>query len=329
MRTLKPIYDHDVYSKGIEKLIYAQLYVSIFAPLYEILKDPNQVRNSSPRSLIDALRTGRLQYVSGFFIGKLNVAISKDLKGIGARYNKTRRAYAIERANLPSEVLLAVSDANLIAKEKLKKVEDFLSAIEGRKLTKMQLEPFFGETIDKLDKQFGSTTKVITGSDIAIPLNERYKEALKVAYTDNLDLYIQDWHDEQILHLRKKVAKNVTEGFRAEKMVEDIQQQQGVSYRKAKFLARQETSLMVSKYRQIRYQDIGLNKYQWSTSHDGRVRHDHRELQGKIFSYDNPPVTDRHTMARNNPGEDYNCRCVAIPVLTTKEILKKDYAHAS
>ena len=83
---------------------------------------------------------------------------------------------------------------------------------------------------------------------------------------------------------------------------------------------------MVSKYRQIRYEDVGIRRYMWSTSGDVRVRHDHKELNGKIFYFDNPPITDKATGARNNPGEDFGCRCVAIPVMSGRDVLEREYA---
>ena len=320
MRVLKPILDFDRYSVGIAKAIYQMIYQEIFAPLFAILDD-TEVRNAKVTSLIVALKSGRLQYVDGFFIGPLNAALSKELRGIGARYNKTRKAYSLERGHLPQDIIMAVSEANLIAKEKLKKVDDFLKAIEGRKLELPNLDPFFGTTFDGLNKQFATSTRKLTGQDLEIPMADRFKEQLTEAYTENLDLYVDNWQKEQVLRLRQKVSENVQAGFRAETLVKDIQAEKGVSFNKAKFLARQETSLMVSKYRQIRYEDIGIRKYQWSTSHDQRVRHDHRMLQGKIFRFDQPPVTDLHTGARNNPGCDYNCRCLAIPVLNTEQVL--------
>jgi uncharacterized protein with gpF-like domain len=38
-------------------------------------------------------------------------------------------------------------------------------------------------------------------------------------------------------------------------------------------------------------------------------------LNGHIYSFDDPPVTCQATQAHNNPGEDFRCRCVAIPIL--------------
>lgn len=281
--------------------------------------------NGKTTSLIEALKSGRLQYVNGLFIGPVNASISRELRSIGAIYNKVKKAYKLDRGSLPPYLISVISDANLIAKEKLKKVDDFLKSIDGRKLALPELDPFFGNTISGLNKQFQSTTRKLTGQDIEIPLAERFKEQLAEGYTTNLDMYINNWQEEQVLRIKAKVSDNVQAGFRADRLITDIQAEKQVSYNKAKFLARQETSLMVSKYRQIRYEDVGVTKYQWSTSHDERVRPAHKALQGKIFRFDQPPVTDLHTMARNNPGEDYNCRCVAIPVLSNMEILEKQY----
>jgi SPP1 gp7 family putative phage head morphogenesis protein len=55
--------------------------------------------------------------------------------------------------------------------------------------------------------------------------------------------------------------------------------------------------------------NIGVEKCRWSTSLDERVRPSHRVLEGKIFSYDNLPPE----------YNDYNCRCVLIPIIEIDE----------
>ena len=52
----------------------------------------------------------------------------------------------------------------------------------------------------------------------------------------------------------------------------------------------------------------------------------HKELnarseKGEIFDFRYPPIDDPNG-SRHNPGENYNCRCVAIPVIDAREILK-------
>ncbi|MFI2130386.1 minor capsid protein [Lysinibacillus fusiformis] len=60
-----------------------------------------------------------------------------------------------------------------------------------------------------------------------------------------------------------------------------------------------------------RHQNIGIEKFTWYDSADELVRKSHKELSGKVFSYDDPPTVNGRVVL---PGEDYRCRCVAIPV---------------
>ena len=329
MKFLKPIYDFDSYSIPIAKAIFRQLDELIFGPLNRILKG-EEVLNATESPLARALREGSLQYVDGVFIGKLNVTLTKELRGIGAVYNKTKKAYQLEIARIPQNILGSIASGNVKSKATLQKVEDFLRAIEDREIKAPNIEEFFGDNLKKLSQQFYATTKKVTSAQMEVPLQKQYEQQLKEAYTENLDKYIQAWHNTQVLRLRKKVAQNVTAGFRAEKLIEDIQAERNTSYKHAKFLAKQETSLMVSKYREIRYVDAGLNSYIWSSSRDERTRKRHRELdkESRIrpFRFDQPPVVDLHSMRRGNPGEDYGCRCVAVPVMSDIATLMKEYA---
>ena len=69
------------------------------------------------------------------------------------------------------------------------------------------------------------------------------------------------------------------------------------------------------------HESMGVSQYVWVTRRDNRVRECHRTLNGKVFSWDNPPamwyVTKKgvvYTGRYCHPGEDYQCRCVAKPV---------------
>ncbi len=55
-----------------------------------------------------------------------------------------------------------------------------------------------------------------------------------------------------------------------------------------------------------RKDDPTTERYVWRTRHDPKVRSTHRENDGRIFSWDDPPET-------GHPGADHNCRCEAIP----------------
>lgn len=76
---------------------------------------------------------------------------------------------------------------------------------------------------------------------------------------------------------------------------------------RAMLIARDQSSKLNAALTRARHEEVGIKKYMWSTSGDERVRDSHAELDGQMFSYDNPPAV-------GNPGHDVNCRCVAIPV---------------
>ena len=154
--------------------------------------------------------------------------------------------------------------------------------------------------------------KAVRAISISPKLTEAQRDIIADEWGRNLNKYIKSWADKTIFELRDRVQANTFAGRRAEALEDVIRENYGVSQRKAQFLARQETSLLMSKFRETRYGQIGVRRYRWSTSHDERVRSDHKHLNGKVFSFDSPPVTDARTGARNNPGEDFGCRCVAV-----------------
>ena len=78
-----------------------------------------------------------------------------------------------------------------------------------------------------------------------------------------------------------------------------------------------ENYLYVTKLKETIYTDAGVPKYKWGTvvgSPGHEVRHSHAILKGKIFRWDNPPVVNEKG-DRKNPGEDFGCRCFAIPIV--------------
>jgi SPP1 gp7 family putative phage head morphogenesis protein len=80
---------------------------------------------------------------------------------------------------------------------------------------------------------------------------------------------------------------------------------------KARMIARDQTGKINGRINQYRQESLGATRYIWKGSKDERERKDHRLLEGKIFSWDKPPIVDRRTGRRAHPGEDYQCRCHA------------------
>lgn len=125
------------------------------------------------------------------------------------------------------------------------------------------------------------------------------------------------------MKLRKQVMAAAFRGNRYDALVKTIQRSYGVTVSKAKFLAHQETNLLMAKFKETRYTDAGIVEYRWRCVTGSKlhpVRPSHKALDGKIFRFDDPPITTPPSEAprRNNPGEDYGCRCTAVPVVRRK-----------
>lgn len=119
-----------------------------------------------------------------------------------------------------------------------------------------------------------------------------------------------------------QVREVLDEGFRSGLRVEDLAKRIGerfdVAESRAILIARDQTGKLNAQLQEARNRDLGVTKYRWQISGapegDGRVRDMHTELNDTVQRYDDPPVTNPDG-DRNNPGEDYQCRCTAQPEL--------------
>lgn len=107
-------------------------------------------------------------------------------------------------------------------------------------------------------------------------------------------------------------------GLRVEDLAAEIERRAEVSASRAELIARDQTLKLNGQITQARQEAGGISRYVWSTSGDERVREAHAELDGQTFDWSDPPeVSDDGR--REHPGGDYQCRCVAVPVVEEAE----------
>jgi SPP1 gp7 family putative phage head morphogenesis protein len=99
-------------------------------------------------------------------------------------------------------------------------------------------------------------------------------------------------------------------GLRVEELRDRLLARGNVSESRAELVARDQTQKLAGTVNQIRQENAGVTQYVWSTSRDERVRPSHDALDGEIFDWATPPPETGH------PGQDFQCRCVALPVVT-------------
>jgi SPP1 gp7 family putative phage head morphogenesis protein len=324
MIELKPIREsteeYDEIEKKIKLLFKKEIYLPI---LKEFYVSPNVLKNSK-EDLIQALQSGRLTYSRGKFSGKLNATLSKELRDMGAVWDRKAKCFSLNLSEMDYDLRDAISASESKFLEKIRSIDKKLAAVLPEQLaSKLKIENLFDRTLWKVEKQFQQNVKNIT---IAPKLTETQSARIAAEWQNNMDLWIRNFTEEQIVKLRKDMQKSVLAGNRYESAVKMIQDSYGVTARKAKFLARQETALLMTKFTETRYQDSGIHEYKWrcvkgTPLHPVRPMHQElndRSNKGEIFRFDQPPV-DSPDGSRHNPGQNYNCRCMAIPVIRFKK----------
>lgn len=123
----------------------------------------------------------------------------------------------------------------------------------------------------------------------------------------NLSL-ISNASEEYIDQVEAVLDKAFTEGLRVEELLELLIERASVSESRAELIARDQTLKLNGQITKTRCQNAGIDRYTWSTSQDDRVRPSHEELEGLDFDFSDPPDV-------GNPGDDFQCRCVAVPIV--------------
>lgn len=115
------------------------------------------------------------------------------------------------------------------------------------------------------------------------------------------------------------------EAWRVDDLADVIEERLGVTASHAELLARDQVLSFNAAVTRERQTSSGIEKFVWSTSGDERVREEHAELDGEVFSWDDLPTVDGEDNVM--PGDQFQCRCVAIPVLPDLDALEQTEAE--
>lgn len=300
--------------------IKAEFRKKLYAPMLKQIKEPvSSVENAIDDALIAAIKSGRVVYHRGRISGKFSAQISREIKRMGGTWVKKTSSFRLPKSEMPAAVKRNVTAAN----EKFQKqTASILKELNRKKLPEeiaksIKAKDIFDFQLAKVDNDTGKSLKNIT---VSAKLNYSERAKLSREWQNNLRLWVKDFAKEEIKSLRETVKQNVFEGGRYEGLIEGIQSSYGVTSRKARFLARQESNLLLAKFQETKYLSAGVYEYIWecvagSPAHP--VRPSHLILKGTLQRFDKPPITTGpgQPVRRNNPKEDYGCRCNARPVV--------------
>ena len=213
--------------------------------------------------------------------------------------------------DLPKMMEVAANELRQDAGEG-KKVQDLVNAAIARigaRLSTPQLETLgkrYATQISSYQKiQLKKQVEQTFGVDVFA--GDRNLQAMMDGFvSENVGL-IRDMPRKILGGVEGVILRGVTGGKLHGQIAEDLNKQFRIGETRAKLIARDQVGKFYGQLNASRQKALGVERFVWETVRDNRVRPEHRDRQGKIFSWDDPP-------SDGLPGEPINCRCFATPI---------------
>lgn len=273
----------------------------------------------SPRYPSSAER--EFQRLTRQFMRILNETIRPHLPKIMELY---RQLHMDEKARFDTDAL-----AQRQLDEEFRKIEEELA----RQTERFKLEAKISKAANQVQKLSISEWKRICSQTLGISLldsyydGEFYRKWIDAWIADNVSK-IKTIPQQTLDNMHEIIRNGFIEGRPSREVAKDIQAQYNISKRHAQLLARDQIATLNAQITRHQQEDAGITKYIWSDSNDIAVRECHRALDGKTFEWSDPPEMWYRTKSKGivmtgrkcHPGEDYCCRCVAIPVFELESL---------
>jgi SPP1 gp7 family putative phage head morphogenesis protein len=166
-------------------------------------------------------------------------------------------------------------------------------------------------------KKFHEQIQHVFGFDIF--LNDAWLTSQLNLWTASNVALIKSLENQSLEQIYYQVQSGFVQGLTSESIAKNIKERLNVSDSRANLIGRDQVSKLNGQLNMERQKEIGVDGYIWNTAHDERVRDSHREKDGKTFKWNDPPADTGH------PGQDINCRCVAIPNFWESDLIKYEY----
>lgn len=242
----------------------------------------------------------------------LKEEIEKELPELKRIYKSNLEDEKNQRHDSATDLLLYVSDLFIRIKNKI------TEKTTGFGLRR-RLESLAHLNRKLTVKEWKKAIKATLGIDIKEDyyLGDFYIEQLEKWIDYNVGLIVTIPADT-LDKMRDIVYDGFDKGKTTTRIIKEMQRAYSISKRHAELIARDQTAKLNGQIQQAQQQDAGINEYIWCTSGDERVRKSHMELNGKKFSWNDPPVNSDGRKC--HPGEDYQCRCIGRPVFNRKTL---------
>lgn len=299
--------------KEVEAWVKARFRKLVYTPLYKATMNSvknSVVSNSKKTPLLKAIDAGKVGVQDKVLYVPRGAKYSRELKSYGAKFDKRRGGWRVDYNKLPKEILRAV---NKLTGEQISLAKELKNKLDKIDLIKIELPDFIkqltAKNVKKLEAELDNQIPTI-----APKYSVKERKVMEQEYFNNMEKSINGFVEKEVVQLRKLVQKNLEHGHRREVFAEKLMARYDMSEKRAAFIARQESNLLNAKAQEQKFRKVS-NKYIWRTlKTNPNVREAHKNLEGTIHTWDNPPITTgprEKVQRRNHPKEDFNCRCHA------------------
>lgn len=195
-------------------------------------------------------------------------------------------------------------------------IEDLLSRWTSRgfrRLADRLAASFVRTTLSAIDRE----QKRSFGIDV-LQDSPKIRSTMEAAAIQNANL-IKSIPERYLNNVANSVLTNMRTGLLPREVAKQIEDEYGVTQRRARFIARDQTAKINGELTKQRQIDAGYEYFLWLDGDDERVRASHRAIAeadvgyGKgVYRWDDLPTNERGE--RIQPGSDFNCRCSSRPV---------------
>lgn len=168
----------------------------------------------------------------------------------------------------------------------------------------------------QMGEQFGRFGIDVFGNDPTLT------EWLKATAGDNARL-IKTIPEQYLNQVESIVIGNMRSGLRPSEIEKQLTEQLGVTQRRARVIARDQSSKVSNGLARKRMESAGVKHFRWVTSKDSRVRDEHTVLANRvtkygkgIYSFEDLPLDKNGQPIA--PGIPISCRCIQQPVLESE-----------
>lgn len=142
------------------------------------------------------------------------------------------------------------------------------------------------------------------------------EDAVKALIEENVAL-IKSIPVEYLDDIQGAVMRSISAGEGPDDLLEKIRHYAGVTERRVKNIALDQTKKAYGSINKMRMQAIGVKKFEWVHSGGGQhPRESHMALDGQIFSFDDLPLKGEEGFVKGQyPGQAINCSCTMTPVI--------------